>query len=176
MRPLSRIDQIVRAAASVFQRRSNIYFLFAVPSYGGDSQYESEVRALAAKLGIAARMRFVSAIPHQEMPEYYRLADVTISIPVIDGTPMSVLESMACGTPVVVGKIEDYDTEYIEHEKTVVAVDGDSSEGIADGLLRILEERMFSQSLVTEALSRVKATGSVESQMQKMERLYRSLR
>jgi glycosyltransferase involved in cell wall biosynthesis len=109
------------------------------------------------------------------MPEYYHLADVTISIPAIDGTPMSVLESMACGTPVVVGNIEDYDTEYIEHEKTVVAVDGDSSEEIADGVLRILEERMFSESLATEALSRVKATGSVEVQMQKMENLYRRL-
>jgi glycosyltransferase involved in cell wall biosynthesis len=36
---------------------------------------------------------------------------------------MSVLESLACETPVVVSDIENYDKDYIEADETVVAVD-----------------------------------------------------
>lgn len=60
------------------------------------------LKAEAVGLGLERRVRFVPAIPHTEMPAYLRLADVVVSTPFSDGTPVTVLEAMAVGRPVVV--------------------------------------------------------------------------
>jgi glycosyltransferase involved in cell wall biosynthesis len=109
------------------------------------------------------------------MPDYYRLADVTVSIPSSDGTPMSVLESMACGTPVLVSNIPNYDAHYIEDQKTVLMVDRRYTGPVAAGLIKLLQDCSFGQRIATEAKRRVTASASYESQMAKMGRLYEDL-
>ena len=39
------------------------------------------------------------------MPDYHRLADVLVSIPISDSTPVTVLEAMACEKPIVAGDL-----------------------------------------------------------------------
>ncbi len=53
--------------------------------------------------GLGDRVRFAPPVPNEEMAGLYRTADVTL-IPTLrrEGTSLSALESMACGTPVVV--------------------------------------------------------------------------
>jgi glycosyltransferase involved in cell wall biosynthesis len=65
---------------------------------------ETEMNALlarAAELGVTERLRFVDGIAHAEMPDFYRLADVVVSIPMSDATPVTLLEALSCGRPVV---------------------------------------------------------------------------
>jgi glycosyltransferase involved in cell wall biosynthesis len=65
---------------------------------------ETEMAALlarAAELSVTERVRFVDGIDHAEMPDFYRLADVMVSIPMSDATPVTLLEALSCGRPVV---------------------------------------------------------------------------
>jgi glycosyltransferase involved in cell wall biosynthesis len=65
---------------------------------------ETEMTALLARaqaLGVSERVRFVDGIDHAEMPDFYRLADVMVSIPMSDATPVTLLEALSCGRPVV---------------------------------------------------------------------------
>lgn len=68
---------------------------------GADRPHLDEVRRLAHLLGMDARLILVPNIPHEEIDAYYRLADVVVSIPSSDGTPVSILEALASGVPVV---------------------------------------------------------------------------
>jgi glycosyltransferase involved in cell wall biosynthesis len=164
MRPLYNLDQIALAASSVCAAVPDAYFIFA-----------AQVRDIFARGSAHDRVRFVGAIPHDEMADFYRLADVTVSIPSSDGTPMSVLESMACKTPVLVSRIPNYDSHYIEEEKTVMMVDPKNSEAISTALSILLQDRALAQSLASEAERRVRLSGSYESQMAKMNELYKKL-
>ena len=138
-----------------------------------DRQQVHDPVAAAILNGAAQELAtFVGAIPHGEMADYYRLADMTVSIPSSDGTPMSVLESMACGTPVVVSRIPNYDSHYIEENKTVLMVDPNDPAALATALTRLLQDRLLAQSLALEAERRVRLSGSYESQMAKMNELY----
>jgi glycosyltransferase involved in cell wall biosynthesis len=67
--------------------------------------YLEELQAQAERLGVADRLRLVPDIEHERMPEYLRLADVVVSIPESDATPLTILEAMACGRPVVAGAL-----------------------------------------------------------------------
>jgi glycosyltransferase involved in cell wall biosynthesis len=175
MRPLYNLDKIAAAANAVCSAVPQAYFVFAVLPVAADEAYAAKIREVLSHGAARDRVRFVGAISHDEMPDYYRLADVTVSIPSSDGTPMSVLESMACETPVLVSRIPNYDAQYIEDQKTALMVDQRYSGPVAAGLIKLLQDAAFAKRITAEAKKRVTATGSYESQMAKMERLYRAL-
>jgi glycosyltransferase involved in cell wall biosynthesis len=175
MRPLSNIHTIAEAMRAVLQSVPDSYFLFVYPTYARDADYEQKVREIIEKNNAMEHARFVGAIPHNEMADHYRLADVTVSIPGTDGTPMSVLESMACGTPVVVGAIPDYDEEYIQSGSTVLAAKTDDSNDVARAIVRLINEQGLIRQLTTEARRRVELSGSYQSQMSRMDQHYKEL-
>ena len=172
MRPLYNLDKIAAAADAICTAIPQAYLVFAVLSVATDEQYEKKVKEILARGAARNRVRFVGAISHDEMPDYYRLADVTVSIPSSDGTPMSVLESMACGTPVLVSRIQNYDTHYIEDQRTVMMVDQRYSGAVGAGLIKLLQDRSLAGRLAAEAKRRVVASASYEAQMAKMGQLY----
>ncbi|HEX9960784.1 MAG TPA: glycosyltransferase, partial [Pyrinomonadaceae bacterium] len=151
------------------------YFLIALPSMILDEEYTAEIKQIFEENSARSTVRYVTDIPHHEIADYFRLADVTVCVPVTDGTPMSVLESMACGTPTVIGNLPDYDAEYFEDEKTVLTADVDAPQSIAKAILRYLNEPDFAARIAAEARRRVLETGDYEFQMNKMEQVYRRL-
>ena len=175
MRPLSNITQIAAAAAQVVEKVPQAHFVFVAPAEERNENYEAEVQKILRETGAAKNARFVGAIPHDEMADYHRLADLTISIPSTDGTPMTVLESMACGTPVVVSDIPDYDRSYIDPGATVLAAKHDDATAVATALLTMLREPDTAARLAAEAKRRVEETGSYEAQMSRMGKLYEDL-
>ncbi|MDR3639319.1 MAG: glycosyltransferase family 4 protein [Isosphaeraceae bacterium] len=176
MRPLSNLHQIAAAAPMVFRNVPEAFFVFGYSSAAKDMEYEACVRRIAEESGSPERFRFIEQIPHEAMPDFFRLADVTIAIPDYDGTPMSALESMACGTPVVVGDIPDYDRAYFEPGSTVSTARVDDPESIAAAIVAIFQEPQAARQRAREAQRRVEDGGSFESQMQRMDRLYKTLK
>jgi glycosyltransferase involved in cell wall biosynthesis len=54
-----------------------------------------------ATAGLEGRVLMLPGIPHAEMPDYYRLADVVVSVPESDAGPVTLVEALAAGRPVV---------------------------------------------------------------------------
>ncbi|MFO0977983.1 MAG: glycosyltransferase [Planctomycetaceae bacterium] len=75
---------------------------------GGESMSASEQQILqalksqAAELGLAERIRFGSFIPDEQLPDYYRAADMFVLSSRYEPFGMTAIEAMACGTPTVV--------------------------------------------------------------------------
>lgn len=67
----------------------------------GDGPEESRLRDLARALDVADRVRFVGLVPQQDLPRYYSAADMLVLASSREGMANVLLESMACGTPVV---------------------------------------------------------------------------
>ncbi len=175
VRPLYNIDQIAHAAAIVCENSPDTYFLVALPSIILDKEYTEKIKSIFAESPARSMVRYLTDIPHGEIADYFRLADVTVCIPSTDGTPMSVLESMACGTPTVIGNLPDYDAEYFENEKTVLTADVNNPQSIAAAILRYLNEPDIAAEIAAEARRRVLESGDYEFQMNKMEKVYQQL-
>lgn len=58
-----------------------------------------------AENGLQDRVAFIGHVDNDELPEYFRLADVYISCSLSDGASVSLLEALATGRPVVVSDI-----------------------------------------------------------------------
>ncbi|WP_261340593.1 glycosyltransferase family 4 protein [Roseimaritima ulvae] len=123
MRPKYHIDLLVDAIPSILAVVPNTCFV--ISEHNADPLYRDQLRRRLRQLGVEQSARLVGEIEPGRMPEYYALADVTVSLHDRDGFPQSVLESMAAGTPCVVGRIPELDG-IIEHEKHVLFTDFDS--------------------------------------------------
>ncbi len=76
----------------------------------GDGPWAASLRRQATDLGIADRLSMIGHVPHTDLPALYSAADLLCVPSRSEGCPNVVLESLACGTPVVgsqVGAIPD---------------------------------------------------------------------
>ena len=67
----------------------------------GEGPRRAHLERLALRLGVERRVHFAGLVPHGEMPLLYSAADVLVLASAREGMPNVVLESLACGTPVV---------------------------------------------------------------------------
>lgn len=67
----------------------------------GEGPQEAALRRLAKRLGAAARVRFIGAMPQERLVSVYNAADIVVLASSREGLPNVLLEALACGTPVV---------------------------------------------------------------------------
>jgi glycosyltransferase involved in cell wall biosynthesis len=67
----------------------------------GEGPQRTELERTAQRLGVAPRVSFRAAMPQRDLRHLYASADVMLLTSTREGWPNVVLESMACGTPVV---------------------------------------------------------------------------
>ena len=71
----------------------------------GEGAYRSELQRLIDGRDLTARMHLVGSRPNDELPAWFSAADISCLPSAGEGQPNVVLESMACGTPVVATKV-----------------------------------------------------------------------
>ncbi|WP_207537007.1 glycosyltransferase family 4 protein [Sabulicella rubraurantiaca] len=67
----------------------------------GEGPERAALEALAARFDVSNRVRLLGPVPHGELPRYYGAADAMVLASSREGWANVLLESMACGTPVV---------------------------------------------------------------------------
>lgn len=71
----------------------------------GDGAERQELEQLAGRLGVAESVRFVGRVSEEDLPLWYAAADFSVVPSVaLEGFGLVVLESLACGTPVVASR------------------------------------------------------------------------
>ena len=99
--------------------------------------------------GTPARLWVVNGRAPDEMPDYYRAADVLVVTSELEGGPSSVKEALACGLPVVSVPVGDVDTLREVPSHCFVAERDPSS--IAAKLLLALQKRTHDRSSLLPA-------------------------
>jgi glycosyltransferase involved in cell wall biosynthesis len=102
----------------------------------GDGPERDRLRVLITRLGLGDRVRLVGARPHAELPVWYGAADASVLSSSREGWANVLLESMACGTPVVASPIWG-NPEVVRSPAAGVITGENSPNGIADGVRRL---------------------------------------
>jgi len=89
---------LLQSFAGVAQALNHVYLMILG---GGQKQIEEETKQLAAKLNLNRRVRFTGFIPYEEVPSYLAMCDAFVTASVTEVHPLSVIEGMASGLPVI---------------------------------------------------------------------------
>jgi glycosyltransferase involved in cell wall biosynthesis len=99
----------------------------------GEGPERDRLNALIARLGLGKRVRLLGARPHAELPLWYGAADASVLSSSREGWANVLLESMACGTPVVASPIWG-NPEVVRAPAAGVITRENSTDGIAEGV------------------------------------------
>ena len=111
---------------------------------GGGPQ-EDNLKAQAARLGLADKIIFTGRVPHKEVRRYYDLIDVLAyprhSMRLTElVTPLKPLEAMAQGNLFVASDVGGH-KELVDHGRTGVLFKADDPNSLAEALVRLLRDR-----------------------------------
>jgi len=119
----------------------------------GEGEMRTELEQLVIKLNLQGRVFFTGNIQQDELPGYYAAADVLVLASSREGMPNVLLESLACGTPVVATDVGG-SAEVVTQKDIGELLPVRSVKSIAQALSSILsnrvraeEVRFFSQAL-----------------------------
>ena len=103
----------------------------------GEGEERGRLEAQVRELGIGAHVTLTGALPNDQLVSWYSAADVLVLASSREGWANVLLESMACGTPVVATRIWGT-PEVVADDSVGLLVDQRSSEGLSAALLKLL--------------------------------------
>lgn len=101
MVPVKAADRVLQAAARLAETDPDLRVAMV-----GSGPLEGELRNLAASLPtLSGRVHFPGPANHDELPWWYRAADLLVLPSLSEGVPNVILEAMATGLPFVASKV-----------------------------------------------------------------------
>ena len=111
----------------------------------GDGELARELRALVERADLRAEVQFHGPLAHAAVLERMRAAHVLVLPSILDregrreGIPVTLMEAMCCGLPVVASRISGI-PELIEHERSGLLATPADARALADALVRLHAE------------------------------------
>ena len=102
----------------------------------GEGPEQARLEALIARRDLSGRVRLLGTRPHGELPSFYGAADASVLSSSREGWANVLLESMACGTPVVASDIWG-NPEVVRTEAAGVITRQNTPDGIVAGVRRL---------------------------------------
>ena len=165
-------ETVVRAFAIV--RKSMPDAVLLMKNYDGDDDYLDSIKSEIASCGLSEHVKIVDKVPYEQMPDLYRMAKVTVSVPFSDATPMSVLEAMACGSVPVVSDLPSLH-EWIEDDVNGYIVPVTDYEQLAQRILKVFRNPDNTKAMVKRNIAIVQKRADHDTNMRKMAEIYSCL-
>jgi glycosyltransferase involved in cell wall biosynthesis len=121
---------LVKAFARLVEKRPEAVLVLA-----GDGPLLEEMKRQAAGAGVGERVRFLGAVNHATVVPWLQACDALVLPSFHEGTPLVVLEAMACGKPVVATSVGGT-SEVVKDERYGLLVPAGDDEALA----RAMEE------------------------------------
>ena len=102
----------------------------------GEGPEQARLTGLIQQYGLRERVQLLGPRPHAELPQLYGATDALVLASSREGWANVLLESMACGTPVVASNIPG-NPEVVRNASAGVIVEMNTADGFAAGVRRL---------------------------------------
>jgi len=139
LRPIKNHRLLLQAFAEAVQRLPDALLLLVGPPDRLNPSYAESLKALAQELGLEQCVRFLGS--RADVPDILRASDVFVLSSDYEGNPLSVLEAMAAGLPVVstaVGGVP----ELVQDGATGLLVTAGDAHALAEAIVQMGRDPM----------------------------------
>jgi len=164
LNPQKNFSLFLDVAAELAPRFSELRFLLA-----GEGPEESMLYEKARALGLADHIVFAGYVA--DTRQVYAAADILLMPSRFEGLPMTLLEAMAMGLPVVASKLDGI-AEVIEDGREGFLIESNDTHSFAERCAALLENPAKSSELAANARAKIEARFSVERMTSAVEAIY----
>lgn len=163
--PIKRVDRFLRVASALADR-DDLHFLIV-----GDGELRDELRTAPEARRLGERLTWAGF--RRDMPDVCFASDVVVLTSDNEGTPVSLVEAQAAGTPVASTRVGGV-ASVVEDGSTGLLADPEDEPGLAAAVRRILDDRALASAMGEAARIRAQRF-SLEKLVDRIDGLYRSL-
>jgi glycosyltransferase involved in cell wall biosynthesis len=167
LRPEKALDLLVEAAGLVRREFPEVRVLIA-----GDGGEEPRLREQIAAAGLQENVLLLGT--RRDVPDVLAAADVAVCSSDFEGTPLSVMEYMAAGRPVVATRVGGL-PELITHGVHGLLFERRDVEGLAGAVAELLRDPVRRRQMGEHARARQLREFDLESSVRRLEELYELL-
>src|SRR3989344_1794594 len=138
----------------------------------GDGPMLQEMRNSASQLEIKDSVYFLGHT--QQILDFLQASDIFVLPSLQEGMPNSLLEAMACGLPVIATRIGGV-MDIVKDGENGILIEPADPQGLADGILRLLNDSEFARKIACNAFQTIKNSYSIDSIAARYIELYRQL-
>lgn len=146
--PNKGVQYLVKAAPMVLAKHHRVEFIIV-----GRGPMEAELRNMIRRLNVEHAFKFLGIVP--SVPEVMSQCDIFVRPSLTEGMPLTVLEAMACGLPVIASKIPG-SSEVVKDGETGILVEVGNSEQLSNAIIRLLEDEDYAERIRARAYEFVK--------------------
>lgn len=177
---LGRDDVYALSVAQLIPRKNHTTLIQAVAKLNdphfhlficGDGQQENELRQLARSLGVEAQIHFL--LWRQDVDRLCRAADLFLFAPLQEGLPLSLMEAMACGLPIVASDVRG-NCDLIDNGKGGFLLPPHDVDGFVRAIRTVLADEQLRQAMKAHNRRRIRAYG-IPAVVEQMAQLYQSM-
>jgi phosphatidylinositol alpha-1,6-mannosyltransferase len=125
-------DRVIRSLPRLLLQHPDTIYLIV-----GDGDDRPRLESLAVSCGVVENVQFAGLVPSEELPDYFRLADVFVMLSTGEGFGIVFLEAMASGVRVIGGN-QDGSADPLADGELGCVVDPDNEEELISAICATL--------------------------------------
>lgn len=174
--PIKGVTTLVKAIPEVLKELHDVKFLFVgvKPRAGSRSNpYYENVMNEISKLGVSKQCIFTEYVSQSELPYFYSRSAITVTPSILDAFPLTVLESLSCGTPVIASQVGGLPEAIDDQVGALFPVEDSIS--LAGTIVNLMKDTDLRKRLGINARRRVEERFTWQSSARKIKRVYGEL-
>lgn len=141
--PNKGIQYLVEAAPIILARHPDVEFIII-----GKGPMETELKKLIGRLNVEHAFRFLGIVP--SVPEIMRECDIFVRPSLTEGMPLTILEAMACGLPIIASKIPGT-SEVVKDGETGILIKPGDVKQLSDAVIKLIEDENYAKRIRVRA-------------------------
>ena len=169
LRPMKRHETFIAAAREILRQRQDVEFVLVGAEMKGR---RAQLEALAKSFGVHTHFHFLGV--RSDVPRLLSIMDVGVNCSQGEGLSNAVMEYMAARVPCIVAN-SGGNPDLITRDVTGAMFELDDCNGLANGILRLLDDPRRASELARNARRRIEAEMSLPAMLAAHERFYEEL-
>ncbi|MDA2803865.1 glycosyltransferase [Nocardiopsis suaedae] len=168
------VDTVVRAMAGVPEAELVVAGGPGPDGSDADASADGEaarLRGIAEEAGVEDRVRFLGAVPREEVPAHFRAADLVVNVPWYEPFGITTVEAMGCGAPVIASAVGGH-LDTVVNDVTGRLLPPARSRALAFRMRKLLADPVTREGYGFAAADRVAARFGWETIAARTERCY----